>query len=234
MNRTLEALKVCAEKMKRRAVTRSRLIATEACRIAANSGEFIDAVRAPDRTHDRDRDAGDRGQARGVGLRLADRPQLRLDAGVRHRRRQLGADLARPGAAWDAPGAARCTTGSMCRPASPPGPRCRSAWSISPSAMAAATSRRQSYEAMVADVMARRRAVRDAASLRREDRGQARAFPRHLRHGHDHLRHPPQASGLRALARRWLLAVGARRAQRVRRSDRHDLRRARGAALHRA
>ena len=50
MNRTLEALKVCAEKMRRRAVTRSRLIATEACRIAANSGEFIDAVRAPDRT----------------------------------------------------------------------------------------------------------------------------------------------------------------------------------------
>ena len=44
MNRTLEALKICAEKMSRRAVTRSRLIATEACRIAANSGEFIDAV----------------------------------------------------------------------------------------------------------------------------------------------------------------------------------------------
>jgi exopolyphosphatase/guanosine-5'-triphosphate,3'-diphosphate pyrophosphatase len=44
MNRTLEALKVCSEKMKRRGVTRSRLIATEACRIAANSGEFIDAV----------------------------------------------------------------------------------------------------------------------------------------------------------------------------------------------
>ena len=44
MNRTLDALKVCAEKMKRRGVTRSRLIATEACRIAANSGEFIDAV----------------------------------------------------------------------------------------------------------------------------------------------------------------------------------------------
>jgi exopolyphosphatase / guanosine-5'-triphosphate,3'-diphosphate pyrophosphatase len=44
MNRTLEALKICAEKMNRRAVTRSRLIATEACRIAANSGEFIDAV----------------------------------------------------------------------------------------------------------------------------------------------------------------------------------------------
>jgi exopolyphosphatase / guanosine-5'-triphosphate,3'-diphosphate pyrophosphatase len=46
MSRTIEALKVCAEKMGRRAVTRSRLIATEACRIAANSNEFIERARA--------------------------------------------------------------------------------------------------------------------------------------------------------------------------------------------
>ncbi len=45
MSRTIEALKVCADKMHRRQVTRSRLIATEACRIAANSGEFIERVR---------------------------------------------------------------------------------------------------------------------------------------------------------------------------------------------
>jgi len=45
MGRTIEALKVCAEKMRRRAVTRSRLIATEACRIAVNSGEFIERAR---------------------------------------------------------------------------------------------------------------------------------------------------------------------------------------------
>ena len=45
MSRTIEALKVCAEKMRRRAVTRSRLIATEACRIAVNSGEFIERAR---------------------------------------------------------------------------------------------------------------------------------------------------------------------------------------------
>jgi exopolyphosphatase/guanosine-5'-triphosphate,3'-diphosphate pyrophosphatase len=45
MSRTIEALKICAEKMKRRAVTRSRLIATEACRIAANSAEFIERAR---------------------------------------------------------------------------------------------------------------------------------------------------------------------------------------------
>jgi exopolyphosphatase/guanosine-5'-triphosphate,3'-diphosphate pyrophosphatase len=45
MTRTIEALKVCADKMHRRQVTRSRLIATEACRIACNSAEFIERVR---------------------------------------------------------------------------------------------------------------------------------------------------------------------------------------------
>jgi exopolyphosphatase/guanosine-5'-triphosphate,3'-diphosphate pyrophosphatase len=45
MRRTLDALKVCADKMRRRGVTRSRLIATEACRVAANSAEFIERVR---------------------------------------------------------------------------------------------------------------------------------------------------------------------------------------------
>lgn len=45
MHRTIEALKVCADKMNRRQVTRSRLIATEACRIAANGPDFIDRVR---------------------------------------------------------------------------------------------------------------------------------------------------------------------------------------------
>src|SRR6185312_7050456 len=45
MNRTIDALKICSDKMRRRNVSRSRLIATEACRIAANSGEFIDRVR---------------------------------------------------------------------------------------------------------------------------------------------------------------------------------------------
>ena len=46
MRRTIEALKICSDKMARRGVSRSRLIATEACRIAANSGEFIERVRA--------------------------------------------------------------------------------------------------------------------------------------------------------------------------------------------
>ena len=46
MSRTIDALKVCADKMRRRAVTRSRLIATEACRIAANSEVFIARAKA--------------------------------------------------------------------------------------------------------------------------------------------------------------------------------------------
>ena len=44
IKRTIDALKVCADKMRRRGVTRSRLVATEACRVATNSAEFIDRV----------------------------------------------------------------------------------------------------------------------------------------------------------------------------------------------
>lgn len=45
MRRTIDALRVCASKMARRGVTRSRLVATEACRAAANGEEFIARVR---------------------------------------------------------------------------------------------------------------------------------------------------------------------------------------------
>ena len=44
MNRTLEALKVCAKKMRRRGVTRARAVATEACRRASNCGAFLHRV----------------------------------------------------------------------------------------------------------------------------------------------------------------------------------------------
>ncbi len=43
--RTIEALKVCSAKMNRRGVTRSRLVATEACRIAKNGPDFIARVK---------------------------------------------------------------------------------------------------------------------------------------------------------------------------------------------
>jgi exopolyphosphatase/guanosine-5'-triphosphate,3'-diphosphate pyrophosphatase len=45
MRRTIDALRVCANKLLWRKVTRRRLIATEACRAAANGPEFIDRVR---------------------------------------------------------------------------------------------------------------------------------------------------------------------------------------------
>ncbi len=45
MARTLEALRICAAKLKRHGVRRSRLIATQACRGAGNSAEFLERVR---------------------------------------------------------------------------------------------------------------------------------------------------------------------------------------------
>ncbi len=45
IERTLEALEICRDKMAARGVTRSRLIATQACRAAANAAEFIDRVK---------------------------------------------------------------------------------------------------------------------------------------------------------------------------------------------
>ncbi|MGL1921712.1 MAG: Ppx/GppA family phosphatase [Hyphomicrobiales bacterium] len=46
MDRTIDALKVCSEKMAYRGVHKSRLIATEACRRAENGAEFIHRVHA--------------------------------------------------------------------------------------------------------------------------------------------------------------------------------------------
>ncbi len=45
MDRAIEALKICAAKIRDRQVTRARLIATEACRVAANSLVFVTRVK---------------------------------------------------------------------------------------------------------------------------------------------------------------------------------------------
>ncbi len=45
MARTIDALKVCSAKMARRGVTRSRLVATEACRVAKNGPDFVARVK---------------------------------------------------------------------------------------------------------------------------------------------------------------------------------------------
>ena len=46
MARTIEALKICSEKMARRNVAFARAVATEACRRAANGAEFLHEVKA--------------------------------------------------------------------------------------------------------------------------------------------------------------------------------------------
>jgi exopolyphosphatase/guanosine-5'-triphosphate,3'-diphosphate pyrophosphatase len=45
MTRAIDALRICAEKMERRGVVRSRTIATAACRTADNGADFIERVR---------------------------------------------------------------------------------------------------------------------------------------------------------------------------------------------
>jgi len=45
IERTLDALDVCREKMSARGVSRARLIATQACRAAENGAEFVERVR---------------------------------------------------------------------------------------------------------------------------------------------------------------------------------------------
>ena len=45
IERTLEALRICRDKMRARGVTRARLIATEACRSASNGAQFLREVR---------------------------------------------------------------------------------------------------------------------------------------------------------------------------------------------
>ena len=44
MDRTADALRVCASKIARHGVSRSRLVATEACRVAVNGGDFLSRI----------------------------------------------------------------------------------------------------------------------------------------------------------------------------------------------
>lgn len=46
VERTIEALKICADKMRRRGVTHMRNVATQACRAAANCDDFVRRVNA--------------------------------------------------------------------------------------------------------------------------------------------------------------------------------------------
>ncbi len=51
MDRTVAALKICAEKLKRRDVTLARSVATEACRRATNGPAFVERVLAETGIH---------------------------------------------------------------------------------------------------------------------------------------------------------------------------------------
>lgn len=46
IDRTVEALRICRVKMEARGVIRSKVIATEACRLAVNGAEFVERVRS--------------------------------------------------------------------------------------------------------------------------------------------------------------------------------------------
>ncbi|MDQ2705557.1 MAG: Ppx/GppA family phosphatase [Pseudomonadota bacterium] len=46
MDRAVEALKVCGDKLRNRSIEKARLVATEACRSAANGAEFLARVKA--------------------------------------------------------------------------------------------------------------------------------------------------------------------------------------------
>ena len=46
MDRTLDALRVCSSKMRRHSTVRSRLVATQACRVASNGARFIETVKS--------------------------------------------------------------------------------------------------------------------------------------------------------------------------------------------
>ena len=45
MNRTIDALRICAQKLERAGTHRARLVATEACRSAVNSSDFLSRVK---------------------------------------------------------------------------------------------------------------------------------------------------------------------------------------------
>ena len=95
IERAVEALAICRDKMRNRGVTRARLIATEACRAAENGAEFRRAHRRGGRARARDHRPRDRGEAGGHRLHAADRSAGRRRGPVRHRRRLVGAGAAR-------------------------------------------------------------------------------------------------------------------------------------------
>ena len=232
MNRTIEALKICSDKMRRRGVSRSRLIATEACRIAANSGEFIDRVR-------RDTGLAIEIVSRETEAKLAvsgcasliDRNcdwALVFDIGGGSSE-LIWLDLTKLDRPWRRSIYDRLEVQS-----------CIAGWTSLPIGVVSLAERhggrevgRENYEAMVSDVTRALDRFRRRAPFPQPHLQFLRAFPRHLRNRHHHRRHSPRPSRLRPQPRRRLLARRAGCAQGDGQPHRHELCRARGAALHR-
>ena len=233
MSRTIDALKVCADKMRRRGVTRSRAIATEACRIAANSEAFIARAKAETGlaieivTQETEAKLAVSGCASLID-RNADFT-LVFDIGGGSSE-LIWLDLSRLGRPWRRTLHDRIDVQS-----------CIAAWTSLPIGVVNLAERHggrdvtpASYEAMVAEVMAGMGEFESKHRFGAEDwRATARIFsaPR--------APSPPSrgfTSSFRSTSGRAWMEAGSAPATcaRVGRSHRHELCRARGAALYRA
>ena len=87
MDRTIEALRVCANKLRWRKVDRVRLVATEACRMAENGPDLHRPREERDGPPAGNHRPRDRGRPCRRRRRAAGRPRGGNRAGLRHRRR---------------------------------------------------------------------------------------------------------------------------------------------------
>ena len=113
MDRAVEALAICADKLRRRHVTLARSVATEACRRAVNGREFVARVKRRDRNRAGDHLPAGRGAAGRSRLPQVARARRRTGANLRYRRRidRIGA-----GRAWrDCPRITRLVVGAVGR-----------------------------------------------------------------------------------------------------------------------
>ncbi len=130
MDRAIEALKICGDKLRNRKIRKARLIATEACRAADNGVEFLERVERETGLKLEIIDRRDRGAAGGIRLRLAGRARHAGRRAVRHRRRLVRNRADR---------SHRPPLAAAGQPYRRHGRRCRSASSRWPNALAAAS-----------------------------------------------------------------------------------------------
>ena len=91
MDRAMDALKKCSDKVKKHKPVQARFIATQACRQASNGRVFVSEVRRRVGLNMETDLAEGRSEVRAAWLARSGRPVLGLCAGDRHRRRIDGA-----------------------------------------------------------------------------------------------------------------------------------------------